>query len=205
MKPIGVKGLNTRLRRLRQEFGEDSQVVKTAEEFIKERLNKEYLVYDKNGNLNISQSKEVMDKLGAKRWTSYDEYVPTVSDVYKREFEFAKSEESGTLEPGQLGPEAPYKLDKLSEAKKDPVTKNMLTRHAEYTAHMLSTADDIVDTLYIAKDDPEYPRRSEANDYYVELLDNAWLAHDLEWLSKVKSLTDDYIAWVSEKAMNEEW
>lgn len=201
MKPIGIRGLNTRLRRLEKEFGADSEIVAVAKDYIAERIPKASLT----DNGYIRQDRETDEKLGAKRWTSFDEYVPTVSEVYKREYEFAANEEPHVLDPNQQGPVAPYKLGKLSEAKKDPLTKNMLARHAEYSAHLLGNSSDIIDTLYLAKDDNEFPRQAEAGAFYIELCENAYLAKQLEWLNKVSDVTNAYLIWVSEKALSEEW
>ena len=207
MKPIGFKGLNTRLRRLEAEFGANSEVVKTAKEYIENRIPKASLT----PNGYIRQDKETVEKLGEKRWTSYDEYVPTVTTAYKNAYEHAVKAEPYALSPDQQGPEYPYQLDKVSDAKKDPVTKNMLANQANYIAHILNTAKDIIDTLYEAADPPTadngdiYPRKAEASDYYDELCENAYLAKQLEWLSKVNELTNDYLLWKSQHSFEEEY
>lgn len=207
MKPIGIRGLNTRLRRLETEFGADSEVVKTAKEYIENRIPKANLT----PNGYIKQDKATIAKLGEKKWTSYNEYVPTVTDAYKNAYEHAVKAEPYALAPNQQGPEYPYQLDKVSDAKKDPVTRNMLAKQANYIAHILNTAKDIIDTLYEAADPPTadngdiYPRKAEASDYYDELCENAYLAKQLEWLSKVNELTDDYLLWKSQHTFEEEY
>jgi hypothetical protein len=208
MKPISFKGLNTRLRRLEAEFGSDSEIVKTAKEYIKERITKYYIT----DTGYIKQDKETVEKLGKKKWTSYDEYVPTVTNAYKNAYDYAVNDEPYALAPGQQGPEYPYQLDKISDAKNDPVTRRMLAKQADYIAHMLNTSSDIIDTLYEAKD-PDlvadngdtYPRQSEAYSYWKELCENAYLAKQLEWLNKISELTNDFLMWKSQHSFEEEW
>ena len=208
MKPIGFRGLNTRLRRLEAEFGAESEVVKTAKAYIAERLSKDYIT--ESGY--IKQDKETIAKIGKKKWTSYDEYVPTVSGAYKNAYDYAVNDEPYALAPGQQGPEYPYKLDKISEAKNDQVTRRMLAKQAAYIAHMLNTSSDIIDTLYEAKDPglvadngDTYPRQSEAYSYWEELCENAYLAKQLDWLNKISELTNDFLMWKSKHSFEEEW
>ena len=208
MKPIGIRGLNTRLRRLEAEFGADSAIVTTAKDYIAERIPKANLT--ESGY--IRQDKETFEKLGAKRWTSYDEYVPTVTGAYRHAYDYAVNDAPYALAPGQQGPEYPYQLEKISEAKNDPVTRRMLAKQAEYIAHILNTSSDIVDTLYEAKDPSvvadngdAYPRQSEAAEYYKELCENNYLAKQLDWLNKVSELTNDFLMWKSQHSFEEEW
>lgn len=208
MKAISMGGLNTRLHRLEAEFGAGSEIFKTAKAYIAERIPKAHLT-DKG---YIKQDKATKEKLGQKRWTSFNEYVPTVTDAYRNAYDYAVNDAPYALAPGQLGPEYPYQLEKISEAKNDPVTRRMLAKQAGYIAHVLNTSSDIIDTLYEAKDaslvadnGDAYPRQAEAADYYKELCENSYLAKQLDWLNKVSELTNDFLMWKSQHSFEEEW
>ena len=195
-KPIGYKGLNTRFRRLVNEFGTDSEIVKAAQKYMEYRINKQHLVYDENGLLKgVSTSKETAEALGKTKWTSYDEWVPTVNDVYKNARELVND-----LEPQKvvIGPTLPIDFNKsVNVLKQDPIAKHYLQSKAEHTALLLKNNGDIINNVYEAAKDSHFSRQSEAIQMRNAIQDNAYLAYDLQWLSDANNLIEQ---WYLERA-----
>ena len=195
-KPIGYKGLNTRYRRLINEFGADSEIVKAAQKYMEYRISKKYLVYDANNVLTgVSTSKEAAEALGKSKWTSYDEWVPTVNDIYKRAKDLVND-----MEPQKVavGPTLPIDFNrKVSDLKQDPVAKQYLISKATYTAALLKDNGDIINNVYEAAKDSHFSRQSEAIQMRNTIQENAYLAYDLQWLSDANNLVEQ---WYLERA-----
>lgn len=206
-KPIGFKGLNTRYRRLADAFGYDSDIVKAAGKFIEYRFNKSYLTYGKDENgktvlTGISQSKKTAEALGDHKWTSYDEWVPTVNDVYDRAKEIVNSIDNQNV----YGPTLNVDFTKSTKTlRQDPVAKQYLLSKAEHTAHLLNTNDDIIDNVYEAAKDESFSRQAEAKRMEAEIKDKAWLAYDLQWLNDANELVNAWWIERSMRAVEEDW
>lgn len=209
-KPIGFKGLNTRYRRLVNEFGTDSAIVQAAQKFIEYRISKDHLVYgkDEKGNTvltGISQSKKTEEALGDHKWTSYDEWVPKIHDVYAREKELLKDMEPYKMKDGMLGPDAP--IDPTLSVRKmlgDPFMSSYLKSKAEFTAGLLKDNGDIINNVYEAAKDSEFTRQSEAIRMRDELKDKAYLAYDLQWLNEANDLVNAWYLELASRAIDED-
>lgn len=199
-KTIGYKGLNTRYRRLVNEFGSDSEIVKAAQKYMEYRISKKYLVYGVNEKgdtvlTGVSTSKETEQALGKTKWTSYDEWVPTVNNVYKVAKDLVND-----MEPQKVAVGPSLNVDfnrKLSDLKQDPVAKQYLISKATYTASLLKDNGDIINNVYEAAKDSHFSRQSEAIQMRNVIQENAYLAYDLQWLSDANNLIQQ---WYFERA-----
>ena len=88
--------------------------------------------------------------------------------------------------------------DEMAEFYSKP-TENIYNLNINEYLIISDTNDDIIDTLYIAKDDDKYPKQSTAKEYYDELQDYGWLGTVLNWLQKVNVIVEDYLTWCDEQ------
>lgn len=93
MEKIGVPAMNARIRAILKEFDKKSEVYQRAQAFAETHIDKEYLKYNKDGNfIGISQKKGAPDTIYGEEET-LDEYLPTVTKVYKDVIEYYKQED----------------------------------------------------------------------------------------------------------------
>lgn len=184
-KGIKTSSLNRRLKALEKEFGPDSSVVKAAKDWIKYRVPSEHL---KDGYID-----ESIEELRGKRWAHVDDAVPTVDKALRREFKEAPEKAKDFVGPGILP-------EKYKDVKNNPQAIAYLKNRANVTADLLMNNGDIIDTLYEAAGDDEYPKQATAAEYYNELQENGWLGTVLNWLQKVNTLVQDYLVWCSQQA-----
>lgn len=210
-KTIPVQTINKRLVKLREEFGVDSAVYKAAEDYIKEHFpdkimvekkNKNgEIVTKKNSNTPVLVEKKMLNKdkdghilsisknsvnLGKKyifgRSEVFDEYIPTVSEAYKREADLLKE---------RIGPPTTLEQKIISsksqkEMVADPKIKAYLKNQANRTAKALNEYEDIVDTLYEAASKGTEKIKTSAQN----LLDIR--ERTVDWIAQAKLVVEAY-------------
>lgn len=215
LKTIKIPTVNRRLSTLREEFGVNSEIYKAAESYIDEHLDDKFINRDGFGNIvSISKGKEALNlnKLFG-RSDVFDEYIPTVTQVYKRELEAQRQlyEDRSEYMQGPLTPlEAAFEggLTERNVRKivQDPQIARYLRGKAEQMAELLADYDGTVDETYVVRDNKyNVPDVSDLQARAQELLDNRtktveWVRQAQEVIIEYKERTENFLReWIEQQ------
>ena len=197
MKTIKIPTVNRRLSTLREEFGIDSEIYKAAEGYIEEHLNDKFINRDEYGNIvSISKSKEALDLPRVfGRSDVFDEYIPTVTQVYKRELEAQRQlyEDRSEYMQGPLTALEAALESGVSTKKiiQDPLIARYLSYKAEQMAEALADYSGTVDEVYVVRDNKyNVPDVSDLQETAQDLLDNR--TKTVDWVRRAQDLIIEY-------------
>lgn len=192
---ISAQAIYKRMMDLMSEFGEGSQVVQTAKQFIRENVDGQFI--DDRGIIRQRSDIGEMPKLD-KRADLVDAFIPTVTKAYTQaskeiaadmqETENKKAKEEGR-KPNKIKTESAKKIKAMSDPEKAP-----------YRARINRRAEDIADyeklkwDVYKASKDNEYPRQEEAVEIFNEATPTS------EWCSRARELVADYEGALADRA-----
>lgn len=210
---ISAQAIYKRLVALTAEFEENSQIVKTAKQFIKENVAGKF-IDPKTGNIMQSISVDQIPKVD-KREDLIDSYIPTVHKVYTRAAKILSEQENENIkkqyEADKSAGKKPKK-PKYTKPKKAKDIKKMTDKEKKpYIGIAEGYASDVVDyeklkyDVYdVWKHEPNYPRNSEAGDLYNEAEEEEKNKQPIssDWIARARELMDDFYKWKAEDAKN---
>lgn len=189
-KGESISTINRRLKNLYEDknFGPDSEEYKLAEAYIRDRVKDDYLYTVKEGKKNagllqIKQTEEAKaDTAILGRSTVLQEYVPTVYNMYSKEYDaLYKEYDSSDLI------ENPLKGIKKTDALKNNNMLSFLRDRIIATTEALNDYDAIVDDIYRVRDNSwssTFANRAQ------DLLDERGKTRD--WVRRARQLVADF-------------
>lgn len=209
---ITIATANARLKALEKTFGFDSEVYQMASDYIKEKIDDEYIVKNDAGDIirikahqgvEVEKEKSWINKNGKEvtqkykvieggvdlenafgRAELFDEQLPTVTSIIKRTM--AAEGIEGTIKDNKL----------------------VVAPLANAYAHVIRNFDDKVHEVYGVRDDEgslgyyDRPLADSYHDKAVDLLAERKKA--IEWIARANNLINEYWAAVEDKKRQKE-
>lgn len=210
---ISAQAIYKRMVALTAEFKEDSQIVKTAKQFIKENVAGRF-IDPKTGNIMQGISVDQIPKVD-KREDLIDSYIPTVHKVYTRAAKVLAEQENADIKKQYEADKAAGKKPKkpkYTKPKKAKDIKKMTDKQKEsYKKVAEGYASDVADydklkwDVYdVWKHEKSYPRNADAGDLYQEATENEEnkVGISSDWIARAKELMDDFYKWKADDAKN---